>query len=406
MKILMLTPYLPYPPSSGGQIRSYSLIKHLSQKHEITLFSLIKNREEEEYAKELRKYCREVLVFRRPEKPWTLDNILRTGFSLYPFLVVRNMSTAEKKIVAEKIKKEKFDLIHAETFYVMPHIPRTKVPILLVDQTIEFQVYQHYADTTKRWFLKPFLYLDVAKLRFWETRFWRQANRVVAVSESDRKKMLSLAPGIKVDVIPNGAGEDLMSVYEERKPDFRKPIVFFQSNFLWIQNIEGAETLIKEVFPRIKEENPNIICRITGQKSKEKLGHLINKENDFIEIVEVESGDIGAVKEIYQKGAVFVAPLWGGGGTRLKILGAMAAGVPVVTTTIGMEGIEAKDGQEVLIRDTAQGMAEAVKKLLTQKNFYEKIVINARKLVEKKYHWQEISKKLDKIYQEVAYGKN
>ncbi|MCL5091086.1 MAG: glycosyltransferase, partial [Patescibacteria group bacterium] len=219
MKILMLTPYLPYPPSSGGQVRSYNLIKNLAKDHEITLFSLIKNEEEKIYVKELEKYCRKVRVFRRPPKPWTLKNILKTGFSLYPFVVVRNLSVEESRALEEELKNFTYDLIHAETFYVMPHIPSTTIPIILVDQTIEFQVYQHFVETTKKHLLKPLLYLDVYKIKFWELRFWRKANRVVAVSEADKVKMKSLVKGLKVEVVPNGAGEDLMEVWLKRKPE-------------------------------------------------------------------------------------------------------------------------------------------------------------------------------------------
>src|SRR5690349_8273203 len=143
MKILMLTPYLPFPPSSGGQIRSLNLIKQLSKKHEITLCSLIKEDKDRKYGEELKKYCKAVHIFKRPEKPWTLSNILRTGFSTLPFLVIRNYSPSESKELPNIIKEGEFDLIHAETFYVGPHIPKTDIPIVLVDQTIEYEVYRH-----------------------------------------------------------------------------------------------------------------------------------------------------------------------------------------------------------------------------------------------------------------------
>ena len=91
MKILMLTPYLPFPDSSGGQIRSYNLIKDLSKKHDITLFSLIKDDSEKQFVSELEKYCKKVMVFKRSRSPWTLRNIFLTGFGPYPFLVIVNI---------------------------------------------------------------------------------------------------------------------------------------------------------------------------------------------------------------------------------------------------------------------------------------------------------------------------
>src|SRR4051812_15186636 len=154
MRILMLTPYLPFPTNSGGQIRSNNLIKQLSKKHEITLCSLIKYDSDRKYIKNLEPFCKKIYVFNRPEKPFAITNILRTGFSTYPLLVIRNFSPTEKSALPQIIKDGNFDLIHAETFYVYPHIPETKIPVVLVDQTIEYQVYEHYVKNYRYDFLK------------------------------------------------------------------------------------------------------------------------------------------------------------------------------------------------------------------------------------------------------------
>lgn len=402
MKILMLTPYLPYPPSSGGQVRSYNLIKNLAKDHKITLFSLIKNEEERNYVSKLEKYCAKVKVFNRPQKPWTLKNILRTGFSRYPFLVIRNLSEEEKVAVVGELNTEKYDLIHAETFYVMPHLPRTDIPVILVDQTIEFQVYQHFVESEKNllWktLLTPLLYIDVLKIKYWELKFWRKAKKVVAVSEADKTKMQKLVPGLNVDVVPNAAGEDLMTVWGRREPE-REPTVFFQANFDWLQNIEAARNLVRNVFPLIRKEEASAKCWIVGQKAAEKTGDL---KEDGVEIIDLATSDINGVINAYRRATVFIAPLEGPGGTRLKILAAMAAGVPVVTTRVGIEGIDAQDGKEVLIADDWKEMAEKAIQLLENSHFYNKIVAAARKLVEEKYSYKSVTKILDKIYREVA----
>src|SRR5258706_8551117 len=142
MKILMLVPFLPNTQTSGGQTRWYNIVKFRSQEHEITLFSLIKNESERQFIPELEKYCKKVRVFTRPKSPWTLRNLFLTIFGFYPLLVIRNWSPKERKAVKEELESEKYDLIHAETFYVMPHIPKTNVPSIMVEQTIEFQVYK------------------------------------------------------------------------------------------------------------------------------------------------------------------------------------------------------------------------------------------------------------------------
>ncbi len=397
----MLTPYLPYPPSSGGQVRSYNLIKNLAKKNEITLFSLIKNKEEEKYVGELEKYCKKVRVFKRSTKPWTALNILKTGFGLFPFLVIRNFSKEEREALVLELRKEKFDLIHAETFYVMPHLPETDIPVLLVDQTIEFQVYQHYVRNHKKAFLKPFLYLDVLKIKYWELKFWEKANKVIAVSESDKKKMASLVKGLDVGVVPNGAGEDLMAMIEQRKPE-KTPTVFFQANFSWLQNIEAAQNLAEKVFPLVKREIKDAQCWIAGQVAKEKIGHLNSKD---VKVIDLDNSDIEGVMDVYRRATVFVAPLEGPGGTRLKILGAMAAGVPVVTTKIGIEGIDATDKIDFFMANKWEEMAEKTVLLIKDKKTYQKMLESARKLVEDKYSYESIAKVLDKYYREVANAK-
>lgn len=389
----MLTPYLPYPPSSGGQIRSYNLIKQLSKKHEITLYSLIKYENEKKYVTELEKYCKSVKIFRRPQKPWTPTNIFKTAMSTYPFLVIRNYSSEEKNDITKTLKKEHFDLIHAETFYVSPHIPTTDIPMVLVDQTIEFQVYQHYVQTFKWFFLKPMLLIDVLKIKYWETYFWKKAKKVVAVSVSDAKKMRQLVPGLNVSVVPNGVGEDLM---EEIPIHFSQKILFM-GNYAWLQNIEAARILAKEVFPLIKKQVPEAQLIIAGQYT-EKIAEL---ESTDVKLINLGLDDIEGVKRAYQECGILVAPLYGPGGTRLKILGAMAAKLPVVTTNVGIEGIEAVNGRHALYGDSPESLAELAVKLLVDKKLYINVANNARRLVEEKYTYTAVADQLESIYQEV-----
>lgn len=260
MKILMLTPYLPYPTNSGGQIRSNNLIKHLSKKHEITLCSLVKDDKDRKYIEKLKPYCKNVYVFKRPQKPWTLSNIFKTGFSSFPFLVIRNFSPDEKKAMPKIIEEGDFDLIHAETFYVSPHIPKTNIPIVLVDQTIESQVYEHYVKNYRIPILRPLLYIDVFKIRYWESFYWKKAARVIAVSERDAKVMKEIVKGLKVDVVPNGVGDDLV----KEVPIHYNKTILFMGNYAWMQNSEAARILATKVFPRVLDKIPDARLVIAG----------------------------------------------------------------------------------------------------------------------------------------------
>jgi len=389
----MLTPYLPYPLLTGGQTRSYNLIKRLSSLgHEITLFSLIKNNNERKHVGELEKFCKEVQVFKRSEKPWTINNILKTGFSFYPFLVIRNWAQGERKAIEKKITDENFDLIHAETFYVMPHIPKTSIPILLVEQTIEYLVYKHFADEFKFPILKHLLYLDIFKMKYWELKYWQRAKKVVAMSQEDKKSMSFQLPNLMVDIVPNGVDSEYFGKKVTEKS--QSPVILYLGNFTWLQNREAANLLVNKVWPKIKIAIPDAQLWIIGKDAKEFFSKL--------ESSDIKVGEIKDVREAYQKASVLVAPIYGGGGTRYKNFEAFASGLPVVTTSIGIRGTNARDGVEVIIRDNPEDIAEAAIKLLNDINTYKTIAVNAKKMVKQKYDWDPIAKKLSNIYEELG----
>lgn len=389
----MLTPYLPYPLLTGGQTRSYNLIKRLSSLgHEITLFSLVKNSEERKYIGQLQQFCKEVQVFSRPAKPWTPENIFKTGFSFYPFLVIRNWAEGEKSAVEQKIRQEKFDLIHAETFYVMPHIPETIVPILLAEQTIEHLVYRHFADGFKWPLVNLLLYIDVLKMKYWELSYWKRARKVVAMSLDDKKMMLNEAPGLDVDIVPNGVDSEFFGKPAAERS--KEQIVLYLGNFTWLQNREAVRILLTKVWPQIKLRLPETKLWIVG---KEADGFFSSLASDDILVSEVTD-----VREAYQKASILVAPIYGGGGTRYKNFEAFASGLPVVTTSIGIRGTEAVDGREVLIRDEPEEITEASVKLLTDKVLYERIAKNAKQMVKAKYDWDPIARKLSDIYENLG----
>ena len=394
MKILMVTPYVPYPPSSGGQIRTFNLLKHLSEKNEITLVALYKNETEKKYYSYLKNFCKKIYLCQRPEKPWTFKTIFNTLFSFSPFLVVRNFSEEAKNIISKLLNQEHFDVIHAETFYVMPHIPQTKIPIVLVEQTIEYNVYKHFVNSLPL-YLRLLLYfdIDIYKLKYWERFYWKKANIVVAVSSPDEKIIKKEEAGIKTSIIPNCVGDEMISSVLEKK-DIKKPVIFFQGNFFWLQNVEAAKFLIEKIYPPLMKNNPNISVVIAGQNAK-KIGFI--KETN-IKIVDIASDDVKTVKKMFQEATLFIAPIFGPGGTRLKILAAMGSGIPVIATSTGVEGLDVKNREHILIAHSPAQFVKEIIDVLSNKLLYKKIQKKAYFLVKKKYQWKTIAQTLESVY--------
>lgn len=393
MKVLMLVPFLPNIETSGGQTRWFNILKYLSKDHEITLYSLIKDDSERKFITPLRKYCKRVNVFKRPKSPWTLRNLFLSVFTWYPLLVIRNYSWGEKMALKKEISKGDYDLVHAETFYVMPHLPRTDIPTILVDQTIEYMVYRHYVDTEVPYLLRPIFMIDVVKLRFWEKYYWKKATRLVAVSKEDRAVMQKEIPGIKVDVIPNGIDA---SYFEAKRVRQRTPprVLYGVANFKWLQNIEAVDIMITKVWPNVVRRLPEAKLWIVGRLIPKRIVELSKKRED-IEITE----SIPDKRDALGASTIMVAPIYGPGGTRLKVLEAMVSGLAVASTPTGVAGLNVEHGKHVLIAKTNAGLAKEAVRLLKDKTLTRNIGREGRKHVKRFYDWKAIVKLHDRIYE-------
>ena len=276
----------------------------------------------------------------------------------------------------------------------MPHIPETKVPTVLVEQTIEYKVYKHFINSLP-FYLRFLIYfdIDIYKLKYWERFYWKKANIVVVVSSSDEEIIKTEENKIKTSIIPNCVGDEMITNKLEKK-DFKNPTIFFQGNFFWLQNVEAANFIISKIYPKLVKELTHVKVVIAGQNAK-KLGSLINKN---INIVNIEPDNINKVKDLFKKNTLFIAPIFGPGGTRLKILAAMGSGMPVISTVTGIEGLDVTNNKNVIIAGNQLEFVAKIKQLLVNKNLYEKIRINAYNLVKKKYQWSQTAKDLESVY--------
>lgn len=394
MKILMLTPYLPYPLFSGGQIRTYNLLKNLADKHEITLFSFIREDQEKQYIPELEKYCRKVQVFKR-RPAWNWRNILTAGFSPFPFVMIATyLSFKVRKAIAEELKRTKYGLIHAEPFYMMPNIPANEIPVLLVEQTIEYLVYKKYVDDFRLSLLKPLMYYDVIKLRFWEEYFWKRASSLVAMSQEDKQIMAKAVVDKRIDVVANGVDIDFFTKTKVRSPS--DPTILFVGNFKWLPNKDAAKFLTYKIWPKIKNKLKNARLWIVGKNPTVDILKLASEKD-----VQVQ-GNIEDIREAFGQASLLLAPIRNGRGTKYKVLEAMAAKLPVVCTHLAVEGLEVKSGRDIFVADTADELADLSIKILSHSGIGKQVAVSAFSVIKNKYDWRTIADNLDKIYQKLG----
>lgn len=395
MKILMLTPYLPYPLLSGGQIRTYNLLKKLASKHQITLFALIKDESEKAHISELGKYCQEVRVFKRSRTPFTLRNIVKTAFSTYPFLVIRNQALTVTGAIQEELSKKNYDLIHVETFYMMSHLPELKIPSILVEQTIEYLGYENYAKTAP-FFLRPILNIDVNKIRDWEKHYWQEADQLIVMSGEDKKFIAKeLGRDDKIAVVANGVDNLWFDQVPRQKT--ASPTILSVGTFKWLPNREAVDFLVNKIWPLVKKRMNHCKLKIVGNDPGQKVLDYGLKDPN-IEVL----GQVEDIRYAFNAADLLLAPVFSGKGTRYKILEAMASSTPVVASKIAVEGLGVENGKHVLISNDANELAELTIKVLTDKKLWQKLSKNGKKFVQDRYDWQIISRKLDAIYQKVG----
>lgn len=400
-KILMITPYLPAPSQSGGQTRSFYLLKNLHKDVDISIICFTRN---QIGLTQLKKYCKKVILVERG-KTWDFAKILKTGFGPYPFLVSNYISKDLKSVIKNELQEQKYDLIHTECFYLMPNIPKTNIPTLLVDQTIEYAVYQHYTETLSfpKSILKPLLYLDVAKIKHWEQHYWQKADSLVVVSNDDKAVVTGDTRRNKVEIIPNGVDEKYLSPKDKTQKTPYPSILFGVSNMKWMQNSECAKLLLENIWSEIKKSIPNAKLFIIGRHAPAIFSHY---QSDSI--IVAEAGADGTSNDpisYYQRCWVLVAPILSGNGTRTKFFEAMACGLPIITTSQGMEGIEITNKKHALVVPLNQIAKNSISLLCNAKK-REEIGQQANLMVSQKYTWAKSAQKLKSLYQLIANSRD
>ena len=398
--ILMITPYLPRRGKSGGQTSSYYSIKYLADENDIYLICFSRDQEGLE---EIKQYCKNVTVVNRG-RTWDLKKILLTGFSSYPFLVVNYLSNDLKNEIASQIASIKPDLIHCECFYLMPNIPKTDIPIVMVDQTIEYAVYQHYVETLKgiNILISPLLWLDVIKLKFWETYYWKTTHTVTAFSTEDQILISKATGRDDIQLFQNGVDKRFYDSVPKTKKSTFPSVLFGVSNMKWMQNREAVDLLLRGIWTKIKKSVPNAKLFIIGRCAPQYYSQY-SSEDIIVSEADIDGGDKDP-QYYYNYCWLEAAPIGSGGGSRNKFFEAMACGLPIVTTPQGIGGINITNGKHAVVCDMNDLPAQVVS-LLNDRNYRQKMGKAANELIRQKYSYEKSAQGLNQIYQKITNEK-
>jgi glycosyltransferase involved in cell wall biosynthesis len=393
MNILFLSRWYPFPPNNGARIRISHLLQGLSQFHEITLlsFSDLPLPTPESLHQDAIYSSIEVV----PWKPYKSGRLrARLGFfSQQPRSLVDTYSPEMDALIRSTLQKRKDDLVIASELSMAAYFPAFKgIPALFE----EMELGSFYDDVWKeKDFAKRFrAQLTWLKLRRYISRVLDVFGSTTVVSETELGIVERNFPAQreKVSILPNGVD---LSAYQDIKINRRPRHLIFSGSFSYIANYEAMQWFIGKVYPMIREQIPDVHLISTGDHANLPLPSL---ENVTL------TGYVDDIKSLIASCDVSLAPIWSGGGTRLKILEAMALGTPVVATSKGAEGLLAKNGKHLLIADDPKNFAEQVINLLLRESLREQLSSNATRLVKDIYDWQVIMPHFLRLVDKVAAG--
>lgn len=389
MKILFITARLPYPPHKGDQVLPYHRLRLLSRHHQITLVSFYEQEADLVALPVLEQYCEKIIVVQLTKRQGII-NMLKYGlFSRCPFQVLYYSSKQFKQVI-NALPLQAFDIIHTFMLRVAPHAPTDKnVPCVLeLIDSMELNFRRRL--NAEKWFWKPLVKEEISRLRRYEYRMVEKFDAAIVVAEID-KEVISHP---KIECIPLGVDGAVFYPSLER---FNNPRLVFSGNMGYYVNEKAIIWFIARCWASIKKQVPAAILTIVGTKPSEALRQYAKKDST-IHIL----GFVDSPAAELRKATLAIAPMQSGSGMQNKVLEAMACGLPVVSTSLGIGNIQAIPQKEVLIADSPDEFVQACVSLLKNPLLSAQIGTQAAQLMKNKYRWEANAAAIEAVYSRLS----
>lgn len=394
LRLLWVLPYLPWPLSSGGKTRQYHLLRGLAARgHRITLLAQSKTPLDAAARAALEPWLEGLVVLpRRPVRhPLTLAAV---AFARCPMLAsINGFAPAARSAFATLLEKP-WDVVQLEHSYgCQPYLDlleSRRLPWILTEHNLESALGGATYDRLSGW-LKGFARYDQGRYRRWERQVMSAASRVVAVTPDDARRLQPFTEG-QVPVVVNAVDTQF---FARVRPDAASQRLLFIGNYEYPPNLDAVEWLVAEIMPRLWRTHPQARLRIGGYAMPARWAR------DFPDPRLEWSGYLPDLRDAQSCCALFIAPLRQGGGSKLKVLEALAAGLPVVSTAQGASGLALQNNQDVLLAEEAVSLAQAAADLFEAPASASKMGEAGRAYVRAHHDWQTAASQLEAVYRDL-----
>jgi polysaccharide biosynthesis protein PslH len=397
MKILWVKAGGLVPPDTGGKIRSYNILRQLARQHSITFFSFYAAHNPDVHAELKHMFDRVVTMPLRIPAPKSLAEMCNYAvrlFSSEPYGITKYCRPEVRRRLRSLLEEENYDVILCDFMAVAGVIPwDCATPKVLFTHNVEATIWRRHYEVASNVIWKAISWQEWRKMEAAERRYLRLADRVLAVSETDRDAFAAFLSAEKLTVIPTGVD---VEYFQPLAGEETANSLVFTGSMDWLPNEDAILYFADAILPLIREHSPEVFLDVVGRNPSRKLQALAESEKSIR-----LTGWVDDIRPFVGRGSVCIVPLRIGGGTRLKIFEAMAMGKAVVSTSVGAEGLAVRSGENIVLADTPNDFAQAVISLLRDPRRRQQLGAAARTLVQENYSWTIVANDFARTLQEV-----
>lgn len=409
--VLFLTQVLPYPLVGGAKIRAYYAIRYLSEDYRITLVSFTRDDDIQKHIEHLEQYCEQVITVPIKRSRWT--DIVSTAKSYvtgHPAVIYRDDLAEMKQVLTDLLAQQQYEIIHSDQtamaqfgLYARRQKNNRNSHLVLDQHNALYKAVDRQAVSMSGW--KHLLWKsESARLARYEANLIREFDSILTVSEVDKENLLSLLDDEERTVFAHRLSAVPICIDPTERRYLDRSVsalgIAFLGTMYWPPNAEAVLWFAENIMPKVLDKVPSAKLMVIGKNPPAEVRVLESSNSPLDRHIQV-TGFVQDPEPLLQECGVFIVPMLAAGGMRVKILDAWLWGLPIVSTTIGAEGVEIRPGENILIADAPDEFSDSIVKILQNNQLAKSLSENGRKWVEENYNWRDVYQEIGNVYQDL-----